>query len=486
MSGQTTRWALAFAVTAAIAGAILASASNVPAPAAAETVPTRDPAGVSPVELELILNKIREGDLLAMKKDEAGAQRAWLEARRMGEGLWPIHEGLGDSYARAKNYEAALREYKLAAERVPEKFAAIKLAIGAKQAATIAAAGRPLDAIQAYLDLNQLGILGPKIFGLALEGDRVAAIRVLERHAEVYDARVYRLVAGVYKSMERTVDAAEALAKVAVRVEPWNDALNRPVIEELRKAGKFEAALEVGRAWVKAVPDASEGYQAIGDTLWDAGKEREALIAYSSIVDVKPADAAARRRLGEIYRRRNRPEEAMAQFEAGLKLSPDDAELRWRVIDHCFARIAELKKDGKADQVRELRRRLGEMKVQEAGIFDIKVLLTWDVASDVDMDVVEPDGKRINHESRSSNYGGVYSADNTMGFGPESYTVLHAKPGTYRVGAHLHSGPKSTVKFVVILFEDTPREERREETLVLERTGTGTTFIPEVVIPDQK
>jgi len=481
MTGQTFRWAMAFAVTAAIAAAILGAAAS--APSADAVVPTRDPASVSSIELELILNKIREGDLLALKKDDEGARRAWREARRQGEGLWPIHEGLGDSYSRASLHQAALQEYRLAEERVPEKLASAKLGISAKRAATIAALGRPLDAIQAYLDLNQPGALGSRIFNLALAGDRVAAVHLVERHADVRDPRLFRLVAGLYRSMDRNADAAEAMAKIALRLEPWNEVLNRQVVQELREAKHYDTALEVGRAWVRAVPESADGYQAIGDLLWESGRKQEAWVAYSSIVDVRPADASARAKLGEIYLRRERPEEAQAQFEAGLKLEPEAAALRVRIVDFTKARLAEAQKEGRGEEVLKLRRKLGELRVQDAGLFDIKVVMTWDSNSDVDLDVVEPDGTKINHNNRASKVGGVYLTDNTTGLGPETYTLSPVTPGTWRVGAHLHSGMKSTVKFVTLLFEGTPREERHEDTVVLEKSGESTVFVRDIVIP---
>ncbi len=483
MSGLTARWGLAFVATAALAGSVLFSAASLPAPAAVEAVPLRDPSTVGAVELELILTKIREGDLYALKKDLPAAQAAWGEARRRGLGLWPIHEGLGDSFARAKQYDAALAEYALAAERVPEKFAVIRGGIGAKRAATLAAAGRLLDAIQAYLDLGEPATYGNRILSIAMDGDRAGAIGLLRTHAEVRDARVFVLLAALQRSVGRNADAAESIAQVALRLEPWNEAQNRRVLQDLREAKSFERAVEVGRAWVRSVPESLEGYEAIGDALWDAGRERDALIAYSSIVDVRPGDAAARRRLGEIYRRHGRPEDAMAQFEAGLRLAPDDAELRQRVVDYWTAQLGTLKKDGKGEEIRSVRRRLGSMKVQEAGLFDLKIVMTWDAMSDVDLDVYEPDGTRINHNNRYSKVGGTYFTDNTKGLGPETYTVYQARPGTYRVGAHLHSGGKSTVKFITLLYEDTPREERREETVILERTGETTTFIRDIIIP---
>ena len=483
MSGQMFRWAGAFTATAALAGSLLVSAVQVPVPVVAESVVRRDPAAVSPIELELILNKIREGDLLSMKKDLAGAQQAWKTARQMGAGLWPIHEGLGDSYARAKLYDDALREYRIAEPMVPEKQPPLRLGISAKRAAVLGAAGRPLEAIQAYLDLNQPPTFGMRIFDLALGSDRAAAVKLIERHAEVYDARLFKIVAGLLKSLDRNGDAAEALAKHAIRVAPWDEAMNRKVVEELREARKLDVALEVCRAWVRAVPQSLDGYQAMGDVLWDAGREREALVAYSSIVDIRPGDAASQRRLGEIYQRHNRPDEALAQFERGWKLAPNDAGLRARLVEGYQARLAKLKGEGKLDDVRAVRKSLAALSVQEGGLFDIKVIMTWDVMSDVDLDVVELDGVRINHANRASKIGGMYYADNTSGLGPETYTLPRAQPGTYRIGAHLHSGAKSTVKFVVILHEDSPQEERREETIILEKAGETPTFIRDIIIP---
>jgi hypothetical protein len=306
---------------------------------------------------------------------------------------------------------------------------------------------------------------------------------MIERHAEVFDARLFGLAAAVQLKGDHKAEAAEAMGKFAVRVAPWDEAANVRAITALREARRFESAIEVCRAWVRAVPQSLAGYELMGDLLWDAGREREAMIAYSSILEIHPGDVDSHRRLGEIYLRRSRPEEAFAQFERGLKLSPNDHNLRERVVQAHLARLQQLKKDGKREEATALRKMLGEMKVPEAGLFDIKVVMTWDVLSDVDMDIVEPDGTRINHANRISKVGGSYYEDNTKGMGPETYTLARATPGTWRVGAHLHSGAKSTVKFVVILFEDTPKEQRFEDTVVLDKPGDTITFVRDLIIP---
>ncbi|RPH36358.1 MAG: hypothetical protein EHM91_16130, partial [Planctomycetota bacterium] len=244
MTGQTIRWAMAFAATATLSGSIVLSAARSPEPVVVPTVEKRDPASVTDIELELILNKIREGDLLSQKSDVVGAKRAWDEARRMGEGLWPIHEGLGDSYARAKLTTDALREYQLAASLVPEKLAPMRSTIAAKRAATLSASGRPLEALRVYLDLNRPDLFGNRMLAIAIE--TADAVEMIERHAEVFDARLYSLAAAVHRKRDRQVEAAEAMGKFAVRVAPWDEAGNMRAVRALRETRRFDAAIDKG------------------------------------------------------------------------------------------------------------------------------------------------------------------------------------------------------------------------------------------------
>ena len=356
----------------------------------------------------------------------------------------------------------------------------MRLSIGAKRAAALASSGRPVEAVQAYLDLNKPELFAAVLATLAAESDR--AVALVDRHAEVYDARLFRLVAMIHVKLGHQAEAAEAFGKLAMHTAPWDESLNRAAVEQLRKAQRFDAAIDVCRAWVRAVPEGVDGYQLMGDVLWDAGRRKEALVAYSSIVAVRPGDAGSYRKLGDTYLKRDLPDEAMAQFERGLKLAPSDADLRARIIPAQLAKLDRLKAEGKVDEARALRKSLTALNVQEAGLYDIKILMTWDAMSDVDLDVVEPDGTRINHANRNSKIGGRYSDDNTRGLGPEYYTLEKASAGTWKVGAHLHGQIKSTVKITVILFEDTPKEERREETVVLSQAGDTPAFIRDIVV----
>lgn len=515
MRRQIVGWSFACALTTALAAAFLVSAVRAPAPLAGQAVAGRDPAKLSEIEVELILNKIREGDLRALNKEMPAALAAWKEARRLGEGLWPIHEGLGDSFARAKLYEEAVREYLTAEPIVPEKFAPARAGIAWKRAEALAAGGRSLEAIQAYLELNHPASVGGRILDLALKGDRGEAAKLVARRAEL-DPRVFSLLSVLHAKMDRKAEAAEALAKFTMTLTPWDENLNRQAVEGLRAARKFDLAIDVCRAWVRSAPQALQAYQLMGDLLLEAGREREAFVAYTSIVDVRPGDAAAHRLLGDQCRKMSRLDDAIAQYELAKKARPEDqvtyttlvalydskgdaarseatileatkrfganSELRVRLVSSYQEQITRLKAGGKVEEVRALRRKLADLNVPEAGLFDVKIIMTWDAQSDVDLDVYEPGGEYIYHGTRQSKAGGVYYVDNTTAYGPETYTLKSAPAGTYRVGAHLHGDRRSVVKIVVILFEDTPREERREETFVLEKGGEQK-FIRDLRLP---
>jgi tetratricopeptide (TPR) repeat protein len=492
-------WGVALAGLLVVAASLITSALDGSGGAAA--VVKRDPSSVGEVEMELILNRLREGDLHAIRKDLDAARRAWAEARRMGEGLWQIHEGLGDSFARVSLHDEALREYAVAEPLVPERQGSFRAAIRRKRAAALAGAGKRLEAIDAYLDAG-----GPAAAILALAGEAGAeGAERIERRARTHDPRLHYLLSVIHEQAKRPAEAAESLARYAMAILPWDEALNRRAIEGLRAAKRFDLAVEVCRAWARSIPQALEAYKLMGDLHREAGREREALVAYTSIVDVRPGDAAAHRMLGEIFRGLRRLDDAIGQYEAARKARPEDqqtwttlialyeekgdtaraeevlnegvkrlglqGEMRSRLIALYQGRIDGLKREGKPDEARALRRKLGELNVPELGLFDLKIVMTWDVQSDVDMDVYEPGGERINHNTRQSRQGGVYYVDNTTAYGPETYTLPKAAPGTYRIGAHLHGDRRSTVNFVVIAYEDTPREQRYEESLVLEKGG---------------
>jgi uncharacterized protein YfaP (DUF2135 family) len=103
---------------------------------------------------------------------------------------------------------------------------------------------------------------------------------------------------------------------------------------------------------------------------------------------------------------------------------------------------------------------------------DLRVTLTWDTPTDVDLWVTGPDGEKVFYQHRNGAQGGTLDIDVTTGYGPETYTQARAARGTYRVQAHYYGGvPPTRVVVTVVREEGTPREERQVFRGVLLKQG---------------
>jgi hypothetical protein len=108
-------------------------------------------------------------------------------------------------------------------------------------------------------------------------------------------------------------------------------------------------------------------------------------------------------------------------------------------------------------------------RAPEPGVCDLKILMTWDARAKVELDVQEPGGVR--HASW----------DHWSIHGLETLVIPKALPGTYKVSARLQGQVRTKVQVLVILYEGSGIEERREETFLLEKPGEQK-FIRDIVM----
>ena len=488
-------WLIAFLVASATAGTLLVGGRTPAAPA----IVSRDPAKLAAVDAELILNRIREGDLLAIKGDRDGARALWKEALRQGTGYWPIHEAVGDSLLRHRFDAEAAAEYDRAARIAFEQLGRAPIDLAVKRAALHLRAKRPEAALPILLECGDPVRLAAPIAAIVRETP--ALLKPLKEFAAARDPRLWAIVA---TTSEEAGERASALGKYTRGVAPDD---GRLAIAKLREVGKIDEAILVASDWAKAAPSNPEAYEAWGRLLVEKGDRDRGKLILSTIVDVKAGDPAAHLRLGDLLRELGDFPEAIRQFETVSRLRPDEPSgaqeviltllakgdtdaatsayeklvkgpwhsrfgdvasgLRPRIADMVLPRIEVLRKAGDTAGVVRLRTWCGELGITQAGLYDIKIVLRWNAASDVDLDVLEPDGSTVNHGHSRSKCGAVYLYDNTQGHGPEHYLLHKGVPGKYRVGVHLHGGTPSVAEVEVILFEETPRERRLKATVTL-------------------
>ena len=77
---------------------------------------------------------------------------------------------------------------------------------------------------------------------------------------------------------------------------------------------------------------------------------------------------------------------------------------------------------------------------------DLRVVLTWDADNtDIDLWVTDPNGERAYYGNRLTYQGGRMSQDFTGGYGPEEFSLKHAKPGKYKVEAQYYGNRQQIV-----------------------------------------
>lgn len=95
---------------------------------------------------------------------------------------------------------------------------------------------------------------------------------------------------------------------------------------------------------------------------------------------------------------------------------------------------------------------------------DVKILMTWDTATDIDLHVIDPSGEETYYSSKESQIGGQLDHDDTDGFGPETFMLSNAIDGKYIVKSKYYGGSagQTRVKITVVLFEGTSQESRKD------------------------
>ena len=91
-----------------------------------------------------------------------------------------------------------------------------------------------------------------------------------------------------------------------------------------------------------------------------------------------------------------------------------------------------------------------------SGNGNIKITLTWDNYSDIDLHCVDPSGYHIYYANKVSTTGGFLDYDNVTGFGPENIYFEPAPEGAYHVYLHYYAEKQgvNSVNYKVVIFNN--------------------------------
>ena len=303
----------------------------------------------------------------------------------------------------------------------------------------------------------------------------------------------------------RSVDAAELTRlHAAVTATPGDRAARFALVRALDRAGKLDDAITAARAWRAADAYNLVVVRLLGDLYAAKGDRAQARRTYSAVVELLPRDAGAQRALASALKQAGDLTAAYERLAAATELAPTDRRLAFELADAAYRidRLPEARErfeaivaDGTAPAAvtYPTRQRLAqiyhqlartaadagapveatrlEQQIVDLGLAggtenDIKIYLTWDTdRSDVDLWVTNPSGEKVFYEHKTGSFGDALYDDITTGYGPESYTAPHARPGTYLVQVNYYGVGRGNLseargEVVVVLDEGKPTETR--------------------------
>jgi uncharacterized protein YfaP (DUF2135 family) len=102
----------------------------------------------------------------------------------------------------------------------------------------------------------------------------------------------------------------------------------------------------------------------------------------------------------------------------------------------------------------------------------IRVVLTWDSDNtDIDLHVTDPNNEEVFYGSQLSYQGGRVSPDNTVGYGPEEYSLKAAKAGKYRVDVNFFGHRQQLISEATTIqldfFTDFGTKEQKKQSVTM-------------------
>jgi tetratricopeptide (TPR) repeat protein len=249
--------------------------------------------------------------------------------------------------------------------------------------------------------------------------------RIWERFGEVTDGRQIPAQANADAIARAERDAAQ---------DPNRREAVRKLYVLLSLAGELDRAEHVVQGWVEKDPLDPEALTARADLAARRGDRERAIRLLGSVVDVRPGDVRAQRRLERLQRWAGRAALGCRHLVSAAELRRDDAAL--------LADAARCSRDGGDSELAErllagapalrtsaesLSRKSPDSDSQLAG--DLRVEATWSSGADLDLSLLDPDGHRISWLGAPTK-ALIFARDATSPSG-EGLSVRGAKPGDY-------------------------------------------------------
>jgi Mg-chelatase subunit ChlD len=229
----------------------------------------------------------------------------------------------------------------------------------------------------------------------------------------------------------------------------------------LLRTGNMDRASLVSSRWSDKEPLDPEAITARADVLAASGDRTQAIRVLGSVVDVRPGDVAAQKRLARLHRWAGEAELACRYSVAIAEFRASDAALLGDAVrcsratgdaalaDELLAN-ADAKTRGAAETLLE-RPELDESTLRG----DLKLEATWSGGMDIDLALVHPEGHRVSWLGAPTR--GAITARNVTSTTAEGLALNNAQAGEYVVEVVRAQGGGRAIGEVVVTAAGTSR-----------------------------
>jgi tetratricopeptide (TPR) repeat protein len=299
-------------------------------------------------------------------------------------------------------------------------------------------------------------------------------------------------------------NGGNAPAPTAIRLTPWQP--NSPYARRLREA----TPETVYQRYLDERPDFTQStafYLDSADVLFEKKQPELALRVLSNLAEMNLENRHILRVLGYRLLQAKQARLAIPVFRTVQRLSPNEPQSyrdlglahqeagQWQDATDQLWQVVSRQWDGRFPDIDltalaelnatvERATRAGSPVRTEAYDarllrnlpLDLRITLAWDADNtDIDLWVIDPNGEKTYYGHHQSHQGGRISHDVTGGYGPEEFSLRHAKPGKYTVQAQFYGHRQQVVApattLMMRLTTGFGRPDQKDELVTLRLAG---------------
>lgn len=252
--------------------------------------------------------------------------------------------------------------------------------------------------------------------------------RIFVRQAQIFPGRTQ--VTGVDT-------AAIEKARREMEANPNRRAAVQELFTLYARAGRVEDAARLADLWADKEALDPEALTARAEVAAARGDRESAIRMLGSVIDVRPGDVNAQRRLARLHTWAGRPQDACLHRVALAELQSGDAKLLAEAVQCTRSTgqspVGDALMRAAEDGVRKnAERELTKAPAKDLGVRgDVQVTATWQGGADVDLALVHPKGHRVSWLGAPTR--AIISAADVTSLSTESLGLLGSPAGEYAI-----------------------------------------------------